>query len=193
MADGFIRWYRESGATSVFAEQVRLFEAHGIGLVHPVRGAAVVLDVEGDQVLMRPEELGHLLGMRIASVTMQWWFSADIDVVDSYSYEPLGCEIQTLWLDGLTPEQADTVEAAVVAAATGLSTPARAVIVDRRGEGDPDDWDSAVLYEGERLPVVRDRMLVREPLTARLLRSSPEPMSMKTGAGLTVISPARPL
>ncbi|MFF5965945.1 hypothetical protein ACFY64_19855 [Streptomyces collinus] len=193
MADGFIRWYRESGATSVFAEQVKIFEAHGIGLVHPVRGAAVVLDVEGDQVLMRPEELGHLLGLRISSITMEWWFSADIDVVDSYSYEPLGCEIQTLWLDGLTREQADAVEAAVVAAATGLPTPTRAVIVDRRGEGDPDDWDSAVLYEGERLPVVRDWVLVREPLTDRLLRSSPELRREEAATGLTLLSPARPL
>lgn len=122
------------GGHAVFAEQVQLFEAHGIRLVHPVRGAAVVLDVEGDQVLMRPEELGHLLGLRISSITMQWWFSADIDVVHSYSYDPLGCEIQTLWLDGLTRDQADTVETAVVAAATGLPTPTRAVIVDRRGK-----------------------------------------------------------
>ncbi|MET9762870.1 hypothetical protein ABZ016_28155 [Streptomyces sp. NPDC006372] len=193
MADGFIRWYRESGATSVFAEQVQLFEEHGIGLVHPVRGAAVVLDVEGGQVLMPPEEVGRLLGLRISSITMDWWFSADIDVVDSYSYEPLGCEIQTLWLDGLTQEQADTVEAAVVAAATGLPTPTRAVIVDRRGVGDPDEWDSAVLYEGEGLPVVRDRVLVREPLKGKLLRSSPELRSEEAGAGLTLLSPARPL
>jgi hypothetical protein len=193
MADGFIRWYRESGATSVFAEQVKLFEAHGIGLVHPVRGAAVVLDVEGEHVLMRPDELGHLLGLRIASITMNWWFSADVDVVDTYSYEPLGCEIQTLWLDGLTVEQADTVEAAVVAAATGLPTPARAVIVDRQGEADPDEWDSAVLYEGERLPVIRDRVLVRDPLTEKLLSSSSELTSDEIGAGLTLLSPARSL
>lgn len=192
MADGFIRWYRESGATSVFAEQVEMFEAHGMRLVHPVRGAAVVLDIEGEQVLMRPQELGRLLGLRIASITMEWWFSADINVIDAYAYEPLGCEIQTLWLDGLTLQQADAVEAAVVAAATGLPTPTRAVIVDRRGRGDPDDWDSAVLYGGEALPVIADRVLVRDPLRERLLRSSPDLRSEEIGAGLTLLAPARP-
>ncbi|GAA2275162.1 hypothetical protein GCM10010234_08390 [Streptomyces hawaiiensis] len=192
MADGFIRWYRESGATSVFADQVKIFEAHGIGLVHPVKGAAVVIDVEGNDVLMRPEQLGRLLGQRFASITMDWWFTPNVDVVDTYTYEPFGCEIQMLWVDGLSPEQIDTVEAAIVAATTGLPTPTRAVIVDRRGAVDPDDWDSAVLYEGKRLPVVRDRVLVREPLRDKLLRASPELKSEEIGAGLTLLSPARP-
>ncbi|MFF7314166.1 hypothetical protein [Streptomyces sp. NPDC008137] len=192
MADGFIRWYRESGATSVFGEQVKIFEAHGIELVHPAKGAAVVIDIEGEHVLMRPEELGRLLDLRFASITMDWWFSADTNVIDEYAYQPFGCEIQTLWLDGLTLEEADTVEAAVVAAVTGLPTPTRAAIVDRRGKGDPDDWDSAVLSGGERLPTFPDRVLAREPLTERLLRSSQELRSEEIGAGLTLLSPVRP-
>ncbi|MFI6009583.1 hypothetical protein ACIBAG_12260 [Streptomyces sp. NPDC051243] len=193
MADGFIRWYRESGATSVFAEQVGLFEAHGIGLVHPVKDAAEVINIEGDDVLIHPEELGRLLGLRFASIAMNWWFSADTNVIDEYDYQPFGCEIQTLWLDGLTSEQADVVEAAVVAAATGLPVPTRAVIVDRRGAADPEDWDSVVLYDGEKPPVMPDRVLVRDPLAERLLRSSPELRSEETGAGLTLLSPARSL
>ncbi|MCZ7456955.1 hypothetical protein [Streptomyces sp. WMMC940] len=103
---------------------------------------------------MDPEELGRLLGLRIASITMNRWFSADIDVVDQYAYQPFGCESQTLWLDGITTEQADTVEAAVVAAATALPVPTRAVIVDREGVSAPDDWDAPVLYDGEELPVL---------------------------------------
>lgn len=92
---------------------------------------------------------------------------------------------------GLTPEQADRAEAAVVAAATGLPTPNRAVIVDRRG--DPEDWDPAALHEGERLPVIRDRVFVREPLREKLLRSSPDLRSRGFGAGLSLLSSARPL
>ncbi|WP_175647501.1 hypothetical protein [Streptomyces cyaneochromogenes] len=122
-----------------------------------------------------------------------WWLSADVDVIDTYVYERFGCEIQTLWVDGLTSEQADRVEAAVVAAATRLPVPTRAVIVDRRGETGPDDWDSAVLHDGERLPVVPARVLVRDPLAEKLLRSSPELRGEETGACLTLISPARPL
>ncbi|WP_206503044.1 hypothetical protein [Streptomyces chrestomyceticus] len=192
MAEGFIRWYRESAAVPVFAEQTELFAAHGIGLVHPVRGGAVVLDAEGDGVLLHQEELGRLLSLRIATLTMKWWFSADIDVVDEYAYEPLGCEVQTLWLDGLTPEQADTVETAVVAATKELPTPTRAVIVDRLGVGDPEDWDSAVLYDGEHLPAVYDRVFAYQPLAERILRAQPGLRSDETGGGLSVVSPARP-
>ncbi|WP_030022964.1 hypothetical protein [Streptomyces monomycini] len=189
MTDGFIRWYRESAAVPAFTEQTELFVAHGIALVHPVRGRAVVLDVEGDGVLMRQEELARLLGLRIASLTMQWWFSADTDVVDEYAYDPLGREIQTLWLDGLTPQQADT---AVLAAATSLPTPTRAVIVDRQGTGDPADWDSAILYDGERLPPAHDRVFLCHPLAERLLRVQPGLRRDETGGGLSLVSPARP-
>ncbi|MEU6705438.1 hypothetical protein [Streptomyces wuyuanensis] len=189
MSDGYIRWYRESAAEPVFAEQVEVFETYGLGLVHPVKGAAVVLDVEGDDVLMDPDELGRLLGLRIASLTVSWWFSADVDVVDQYEFRPLGCEIQTLWLDGLTKEHADTVEAAVVAAATALPVPNRAVIVDREGVSDPGDWDSLLLYDGEGLPVVVDRLLVCDPLSGRLLKSSPELRGEGAGGGMTSVSP----
>ncbi|MEW2631403.1 hypothetical protein AB0903_07020 [Streptomyces sp. NPDC048389] len=193
MADGFIRWYRESGATSVFDAQAELFASHGIGLVHPAHGTAVVLDVEGESVPMRREELGRLLGLRIASITMNWWFSADVDVVDEYAYEPLGCEIQTLWLDGLTTEQSDTVEAAVVAAATGLPTPTRAVIVDRQGASDPGDWDAAVLYEGEAPSVFPDRLLVSAPLAETVLSARPDLRREEAGRGMTLLSLPRPL
>ncbi|MER7109845.1 hypothetical protein [Streptomyces sp. NPDC000229] len=191
MTDGFIRWYRESAATPVFAAQAELFEAHGLRLVHPAKGAAVVLDVEGDDVLMSPEELGRLLGLRIASLTMNWWLSADVDVVDEYAYEPLGCETQTLWLDGLTPEQADTVEAAVLASAAALPVPTRAVIVDRKGVGDPGAWDSPVLYDGENLPPVPDRLLLHPLLADRFLTARPELSGETTEGGLTALTPVR--
>ncbi|MEU2509202.1 hypothetical protein ABZ621_31445 [Streptomyces sp. NPDC007863] len=193
MTDGFIRWYRESAATPVLAEQAEVFGAHGLALAHPARGAAVVLDVEGDGVPMSGEELGRLLGLRIASLTVNWWFSADVDVTDEFLYEPLGCEIQTLWLDGLTPEQTDAVEAAVIAATTALPVPTRAVIVDRQGASDPAEWDSAVLYDGDRTPVFPDRVLARDPLTRTLLRSRPELRSEQADGDLTLLTPARPL
>ncbi|MFF8293297.1 hypothetical protein ACF068_29330 [Streptomyces sp. NPDC016309] len=189
MSDGYIRWYRESAATPVLAAQAELFEAYGLSLVHPVKGAAVVLDVEGDDVLLRPEELGRLLGMRIASLTTNWWLSADVDVVDQFAYEPLGCEIQTLWLDGLTTEQSDAVEAAVLAAAAALPVPTRAVVVDREGAGDPGDWDSPVLYDGENLPPLPDRLLLGSSLADRFLSAFPELRGQAGGGGLTSITP----
>ncbi|MFG3510630.1 hypothetical protein ACGF5F_34600 [Streptomyces sp. NPDC047821] len=189
MSDGYIRWYRESAATAVLAAQAEVFGAHGLRLVHPAKGAAVVLDVEGDDVLLSPEELGRLLGLRIASLTTNWWLSADIDVVDHFVYEPLGCEIQTLWLDGLTTEQADTVEAAVLAAAAALPVPTRAVIVDREGAGDPGDWDSPVLYDGENLPPFPDRLLLSSSLADRFLPAFPELEGGTGEGGLTSVTP----
>ncbi|MET9429349.1 hypothetical protein [Streptomyces sp. NPDC003036] len=73
--------------------------------------------------------------------------------------------------------------------------PSRAVIVDRDGESDPEDWDSAVLYDGESPSHFPDRVLVRDPLAERLRRSSPELRSEETGGGLTLFAPGpvRPL
>ncbi|MFF8828647.1 hypothetical protein [Streptomyces sp. NPDC015131] len=192
MRDGYIRWYRESAATPVLAAQAEAFAAYGLRLVHPGKGAAVVLDVEGDDVLMSPEELGRLLGLRIASLTVDWWLSADVDVVVEYAYEPLGCEIQTLWLDGLTPEQAGAVEAAVLAAAAALPVPTRAVVVDRKGAGDPREWDSPVLYDGENVPPPPDRLLLGPPVADRLLAALPELRGEPAEAGLTALTRARP-
>ncbi|MER6049071.1 hypothetical protein ABT168_16725 [Streptomyces sp. NPDC001793] len=191
MADGFIRWYRESAATSVFAEQVELFQEHGIALSHPARGAAVVLDVEGEGVPMRQEELGRLLGHRIASITMNWWFSANINVIDEFAYEPLGCEIQTFWLQGLAPDEMRHVESAVVAAATRLPVPTRAVIVDRRGVSDPEDWDSMVLYDGDRAPRFPDGVLTQGHIAEKLVRTSPGLTREEAGAGLCWLAPAQ--
>ncbi|MCH0541181.1 hypothetical protein I3F58_16730 [Streptomyces sp. MUM 203J] len=184
MADGFVRWYRESGDVSVFGEQAGLFRRYGIVLEHPVAGAALVLNVEGDDVPMEQEELRRLLGLRLASITMNWWFSADTNVIGSFTHEPFGCEVQTLWLDGLSPEEAGTVEAAVTAAAAGLPTPSRAVIVDRRGIHDPEDWDSIVLHEGDGFPGVPDCVIAGEAVTRKLLAAEPGLGEEDLGGGL---------
>ncbi|MGW7416966.1 hypothetical protein [Streptomyces sp. NPDC054863] len=173
MTDGYVRWYRESAATSVFAEQTELFAEYGIHLPHPVKGEAVVLDVEGEDVPLGREELRLLLGRRIASITMNWWFSADTNVVDAFVYEPLGCEIQTLWLDGLSADEARRVESAVTAAVTRLPVPTRAVIVDRRGVTDPEDWDSSVLYDGDEVPRFPDTVVARGHVAEKLMVRTP--------------------
>ncbi|MFD3513623.1 hypothetical protein [Streptomyces sp. NPDC058657] len=173
MADGYIRWYRESGATSVFAEQTELFARYGIHLAHPATGEVRAVDVEGDDVPLGREELRLLLGRRIASITMNWWFSADINVLDTFVYDPLGCEVQTLWLDGLTTDEARRVESAVTAAATRLPVPTRAVIVDRRGMTDPEGWDSSVLYDGDTAPPFPDTVVARGNIAEKLAARTP--------------------
>ncbi|MFJ6614485.1 hypothetical protein ACIQPT_29865 [Streptomyces sp. NPDC091289] len=193
MADGFIQWYREAATAAAFAEQVALFAEFGIRIVHPVRGAAMVLDIEGDDVLMRPEELGSLLGLRIASLTFNWWLTSDTNVIDAYAPEALGRETQTLWLDGLCPDEAQRVEAAVASAATRLPVPTRAVIVDRYGISDPDDWDALALYDGTDIPVLPDRVIAQEPIAERILRAAAPGLTREEEAGgLVRLAPVRP-
>ncbi|AYG85235.1 hypothetical protein DWB77_07452 [Streptomyces hundungensis] len=191
MADGFIRWYRKSGATSVFAEQVSLFEAHGMSLAHPARKQAVVLDIEGEQVFMPQEELGRLLGLRIAPLTMEWWLTADTNVIDEYTYQPFGCEIQTLWLDGLYTEEMQLVEAAVIAATTQLPMPTHAVVIDRLGTSDPDDWDSLMLYDGANVPRFPDVVIAQEPIAEKIMGATPGLTKGSVGGCLTRLAPAR--
>ncbi|MFF8434841.1 hypothetical protein [Streptomyces bacillaris] len=183
MADGFIQWYREDVTTAVFAEQVEIFSEFGLKLIHPNRNAAVVLDIEGDDVLMSQEELGVLIGQRIASLTFNWWLTADTNVIDTYEAVPVGRETQTLWLDGLYPDEVQRVESAVMAAATRLPVPTRAVIVDRRGISDPDAWDSVALWDGTGVPLLPDKVLAPDPVAERIRRSAPGLRKEDAGGG----------
>ncbi|WP_127467943.1 hypothetical protein [Streptomyces sp. B27] len=189
MADGFIQWYREDVTTAVFAEQAEIFSEFGLKLIHPNRNAAVVLDIEGDDVLMSQEELGVLIGQRIASLTFSWWLTADTNVIDTYEAVPVGRETQTLWLDGLHPDEVRRVESAVMAAATRLPAPTRAVIVDRRGMSDPDAWDSVALHDGTGVPLLPDKVLALDPIAERIQRAAPELRKEDAGAGLSLLVP----
>ncbi|ALC30225.1 hypothetical protein [Streptomyces sp. CFMR 7] len=183
MADGFIQWYREDVTTAVFAEQAEIFSEFGIKLIHPNRNAAVVLDIEGDDVLMSQEELGVLIGRRFATLTFNWWLTPDTNVIDTYEAVPVGRETQTLWLDGLCPDEVQRVESAVMAAATRLPVPTRAVIVDRRGISDPDAWDSVALWDGTGVPLLPDKVLAPDPIAERIRRSAPGLRKEDAGGG----------
>ncbi|MGW9303721.1 hypothetical protein ACWHA3_23250 [Streptomyces cyaneofuscatus] len=181
MADGFIQWYREDVTTVVFAEQVEIFSEFGIRLIHPNKNAAVVLDIEGDDVPMSQEELGRLIGRRFATLTFNWWLTADSNVIDTYEAVPVSRETQTLWLDGLYPDEVQRVESAVMAAATRLPVPTRAVIVDRRGISDPGDWDSIALWDGTHVPTSPDHVLALDSIAERIRRAAPGLRKEDTG------------
>lgn len=158
---------------------------------HPARKQAVVLDIEGEQVFMPQEELGRLLGLRIAPLTMEWWLTADTNVVDEYTYQPFGCEIQTLWLDGLYTEEMQLVESAVIVATTQLPVPTHAVVIDRRGISDPDDWDSLMLYDGANVPRFPDVVIAQEPIAEKIMGATPGLTKGSVGGYLTRLAPAR--
>lgn len=192
MTDAFIQWYREAATAAAFTEQVELFAEFGIRIVHPARNAATVLDIEGDDVLMCQEELGSLLGLRIASLTFNWWLTSDTNVINTYAPEALGRETQTLWLDGLHADEAQRVESAVVAAATRLPVPTRAVIVDRHGISDPDDWNALALHDGPDIPILPDCVIAQEPIAERVLRAAPGLTREEEAGGLVRLAPVRP-
>ncbi|WP_433397120.1 hypothetical protein [Streptomyces sp. CA-146814] len=189
MADGFIQWYRDGVTTADFAEQVEIFSEFGIKLIHPNRNAALVLDIEGNDVPMSQEELAGLIGRRFATLTFNWWLTADINVVDTHGAVPVDRETQTLWLDGLRPDEARRVESAVMAAATRLPVPTRAVIVDRRGVSDPDAWDSIALWDGTGVPLLPDAVLALEPIAERIRRAAPGLRKEDAGSGLSRLVP----
>ncbi|MFH8985466.1 hypothetical protein [Streptomyces varsoviensis] len=192
MYDPFIRWYRESAATSVLAEQVEILAKHGIQLRHPALGPVMVIDVEGNDVPVGQDELDRLLALRIASVNVNWWFSSDTHLIDNYSYEPLGCEIQTFWLDHLSVEEVEKVEAAVTSAAAEIPTLTRALIIDRRGICEPDDWNSLVLYDGQRVPGAPDRLIVQSQIASRILQTPSTFMTEAIGSGMVELTPHNP-
>lgn len=133
MSDGFIRWYRELGAESVFVDQVATFERSGVTLAHPDSGVMSVINVDGDDVGIDFETLEMILGIRVPSVTINWWVSPGSNVVSEYSYEPLGCEIQTFWLDGMTGAEVESFSSAVIAVMDSVAPPTRALVCDYRG------------------------------------------------------------
>ncbi|MFD4943092.1 hypothetical protein ACFWNT_11250 [Streptomyces sp. NPDC058409] len=187
MGDGFIRWYRELGKDSVFSEQVAAFDRCGVTFAHPETGTATVINVDGDDVPVSFEALAWLIGLRISSVTVNWWISPDTNLVGNYSHEPLGCEIQTFWLDGLNLEEVELVKSAVKSAIDHVSTPTRALVCDVQGGTDADDWDSAILYEGAELPGAVDSLLLRSEVSDRIVSNSGYLRGEAVGHNLTKI------
>ncbi|QNP74815.1 hypothetical protein IAG44_38775 [Streptomyces roseirectus] len=175
MGDGFIRWYRERGAESVLSDQVAVFGRYGVTLAHPTTKAMSVINVDGDDVPLDFKVLDLVIRLRIPSVTINWWFSADTNVVASYEYQPFGCEVQTFWLDGLTAEEARTFESAVVAAVSEVSTPTLALVCDYRGVTDADDWDSLALHGGTEIPGNVESLLLNEELSRRVMSNQTRP------------------
>ncbi|MFC4329514.1 hypothetical protein ACFPC0_17265 [Streptomyces andamanensis] len=172
MSDRFIRWYRESGRDSIFSDQVAEFNRCGVTIANPATGAASVINVDGDDVPVELDLLSWAIGVRASSINVNWWLSPDVNVVGEYSHEPLGCEIQTFWLDGLNFDEMEVMKSAVMSTAVQVSTPTRALICDTHGITDADDWNSAILYGSAELPGIVDSLLLGPEVSDRILFNS---------------------
>lgn len=123
------------------------------------------------------------LSLIYSPLTFNWWLTPDTNVIDTYEAVPVSREAQTLWLDGLCPDEVQRVESAVMAAATRLPVPTRSVIVDRRGISDPDAWDSVALWDGTGVPLLPDKVLAPDPIAERIRRSAPGLRKEDAGGG----------
>ncbi|WP_148283078.1 MULTISPECIES: hypothetical protein [Kitasatospora] len=162
MSDAYISWYR-NGRTDApgFITMTAALERLGLSLEHPALKTGILLNVDGEQVKMSPSCISELVGLAIASLDVQFWLAADIDVTCQFRYEPLGGEIQTYDLDGLTADQKRRVEDAIVQMALKGSGQTIGVIVDWSGRSAESDWDGFFLYD--RIPggPAPDRLLMR--------------------------------
>jgi len=188
VGDGFIRWYRNRGSKSILSDQVATFGRHGITLAHPVTKATSVINVDGDDIPLDFEVLDLIIGLRLPSVSINWWLSADVNVVDSYTYEPFGCEVQTFWLDGLNAEEAQTFKSAVMSTVLEVPTPTLALVCDYQGVTDADDWNSLTLYGGTKIPGNVESLLLNEELSRKVTSNSTHLQGEAAGKNLTRVT-----
>ncbi|WP_433552928.1 hypothetical protein ACQP08_05875 [Micromonospora zamorensis] len=143
-----------------FRSQARFFELSGILLTHPTKGAAVMLDVDGNDIEMSPERVAENVGLRIgASMTVEWWLSPDIDLTCTYEFHPLGREVQTFYLDGLTTEEKGTVSSVVGRLFSSNAESSIALVVDYRGLTVEFDWDDFALRGLGNLRAIPDLLI----------------------------------
>ncbi|QWQ43769.1 hypothetical protein KME66_24435 [Streptomyces sp. YPW6] len=188
MPKGFIRWYQESTSASKLDKQVDFFRRRGIHLTHPVLGTTLVLDVEGNDIPVERRELDRLLSIRIASINVNWWLSANVNLVDEYSFNPLGFDIQTIWLDGLDPQETRLSETTLQDIALDPQIPTRSLVVDRHGVSDPEQWDSIMLYDGETVPTVPDIVITQPEVAEKILRATPVPRREEMDNGMCLLA-----
>ncbi|WP_432124838.1 hypothetical protein [Streptomyces sp. C10-9-1] len=188
MPKGFIRWYQESTPVSKLDNQVNFFRERGIHLTHPALGTPLVLDVEGNDIPVEQEELDRLLSIRIASFSVNWWLSANVNLVDRYSFSPIGFDIQTIRLDGLDAQETQLTETTLQEIALDPLTATRSLIIDRHGSSDPEQWDSITMYDGETVPTIPDIVITHPEVAEKIRRAAPALTRRELGGGLSLLT-----
>ncbi|MEE1827874.1 hypothetical protein [Streptomyces sp. BE20] len=170
--DAFVAWYRTRTSRHRFEALAGAFGRAGVTLVHPGLGTAVLLDVEGDQVRLPADRVAELVGFALGPLTVEWWFDADTNVICSFAHEPFGWEKQTYHLDGLTPQEARTVEEVLLGEVRDHPGETVALVVDRTGRTVEFDWDAVVRGDTAVLGAMPEA-LVLDPAAAGALHGLP--------------------
>lgn len=147
MSDAFIKWCRASTTAQQFMGQAEKFSPVGVSLIHPLKKTGVLLDVDGNDVAATPAEMADIIDRRVgATISLEWWFSADTDLTCTYNFVPGGREIQTYYLDGLSISEVESARRVIVDlfwAALGAS---ESLVIDTTGRSADFDWDEYLLY-----------------------------------------------
>jgi hypothetical protein len=171
VSDAFVTWCRASTSATTFLDRVDRFGAAGISLNHPSLGVTQLLDADGDGVNTTPAELASLIDRRIgATLTFEWWFSADIDLTCGHHFVPGKREIETYYLDGLTSPEVATVCDLLRDLFWDRPDASDWLLVDTTGRSADFDWDDYLQY-GAGDPSQAPDLLI---LSNATLKSRPE-------------------
>ncbi|MFF3359127.1 hypothetical protein ACFYWN_42575 [Streptomyces sp. NPDC002917] len=147
MSETYLSWYREGRMDeSDFRSVTDLLAESGMTVEHPTLGCGMLLDVVGEQVKLPPERILELVGLSVGPLCVQFWLSADVDVVCDVRYVAPDTQILTFVLDGLTKDEHGQAEDAIQRLIQRELDRTVALLVDLGGETAEEDDDALVLY-----------------------------------------------
>jgi hypothetical protein len=188
VSDAFIKWCRTSTSGATFLDRVDRFREAGISLIHPVRGTAVLLDVDGDDIPTTPAELASLVDRRIGrALTFEWWFSANVDLTCTTTFVPGRREIQTFYLDGLSSTEVTTTCDLIRGLFWDHPDLSDWLVLDTTGHSADFDWDNYLQY-GVGDPVEPPDLLVLSNTTLEGCPGLPRPASMVSDSEFSAIA-----
>ncbi|MGW4233191.1 hypothetical protein ACWEF9_28655 [Streptomyces sp. NPDC004980] len=142
----FLSWYREGRMDEAGFRSVTDFLAEsGMTVEHPTLGCGMLLDVVGEQVKLPPERILELVGLSVGRLHMQFWLSADTDVVCDVRYVAPDTQILTFVLGGLTESEHEQAADAIQRLIRRELDRTVALLVDPGGETAEEDDDALVL------------------------------------------------
>ncbi|MYT69749.1 MULTISPECIES: hypothetical protein [unclassified Streptomyces] len=87
MLETYLSWYREDRMDeSGFRAVTNHLARAGLAIEHPTLGCGMLLDVVGEQVQLPVDRILELVGLSAGPLCMQFWLSADTDVVCDVRY-----------------------------------------------------------------------------------------------------------
>ncbi|GHB80641.1 hypothetical protein GCM10010377_82960 [Streptomyces viridiviolaceus] len=152
MLETYLSWYCEGRMDeSEFRSVTNHLAQSGLTVEHPMLGCGMLLDVVGEQVKLPVGRILELVGLSVGPLCMQFWLSADTDVVCDVRYVAPDTQVLTFVLGGLTENEREQATNAVQRLIQRELDRTVALLVDLGGETANEDDDALVLYG--RLPM----------------------------------------